>query len=184
MSISPMNDAQEHVVLVDENDKQVGLAPKLRAHVEGLRHRAISVLVVNSNGELLLQRRHAGKYHSGGLWTNTCCSHPRPGEASDLAAHRRLFEEMGFDCELRPLFVTAYCAPVAGGLIENELVHVYGGIHDGEVAADPTEVDDLMWRSPELIARDIAQMPERYTVWFAKYVREFLPAIAGLSAKA
>jgi isopentenyl-diphosphate Delta-isomerase len=175
-----MNDSEEYVVLVDDDDKPTGLAPKLRAHVEGLRHRAISVLVVNSRGELLLQRRHSAKYHSGGLWTNTCCSHPRPGETSEAAARRRLAEEMGFTCRLRPLFVTSYCEPVAGGLVENELVHVFGGVHDGEVIADPAEVDELMWQAPDAIARDVASRPERYTVWFTKYVQDFLPAIQAL----
>jgi isopentenyl-diphosphate Delta-isomerase len=182
--MTPMNDAEEYVVLVDGDDQAIGVAPKLRAHIEGLRHRAISVLVANSSGELLLQRRHIGKYHSGGLWTNTCCSHPRPDEASAAAAARRLQEEMGFACKLRPLFVTSYCAPLAGGLIENELVHVYGGIHDGEVAPDPSEVDEISWLAPDLIARDVVARPDRYTVWFSKYVREFLPAIEALVAGA
>jgi len=175
-----MNDAEEHVVLVDSDDRAIGVAPKLRAHVEGLAHRAISVLVANSKGELLLQRRHVGKYHSGGLWTNTCCSHPRPEEASEAAARRRLAEEMGFVCDLRKLFVTSYHAPLDRGLIENELVHVYGGIYDGVVAPDPTEVDDIKWQTPHSIVRDVAARPGHYTVWFAKYVREFLPAIEAL----
>jgi isopentenyl-diphosphate Delta-isomerase len=179
-----MNDAEEYVVLVDAADNAMGVAPKLRAHIEGLRHRAISVFVTNSNGELLLQRRHVGKYHSGGLWTNTCCSHPRPEEPSGAAAHRRLAEEMGFVCPLHPLFTTSYCAPLAGGLIENELVHVYGGVYDGDVAPDPTEVDNIKWLAPDLLVRDVESQPDTYTVWFAKYVREFLPEIEILVSEA
>jgi isopentenyl-diphosphate delta-isomerase len=178
-----MNDADEYVVLVDDEDRHIGVAPKLKAHIEGLRHRAVSVLVVNSNGELLLQRRHSSKYHSGGLWSNACCSHPRPGEAVELAATRRLMEEMGIVCDLRPVFATTYCAPVVGGLIENEYVHVYGGVHDGEVKANATEVDAIQWRAPSMIARDIASWPERYTVWFAKYLREFMPAVEKLASR-
>src|SRR5687767_15958950 len=136
---------EERVVLVDENDAEVGTLEKQRAHLEGRLHRALSVFVLNSRGEMLLQRRAAGKYHSGGLWTNTCCSHPRPGEPILAASLRRLEEEMGIICPLRPLFVTRYRADLDNGMTEHELVHVLGGLHDGPVRPDPAEADGFAW---------------------------------------
>ncbi len=124
---------------------QVGTAGKLDAHQRGLKHRAISVLVRNAAGEFLLQRRSPAKYHSGGLWTNACCSHPLPGESTADAARRRLAQEMGFACPIEPLFVFQYNTPVPGGLIENELVHVFGGQHDGPIKPDPAEVSEWKW---------------------------------------
>ncbi|CAN0505857.1 unnamed protein product, partial [Phaeothamnion confervicola] len=133
------------VVLVDDNDVAIGTAEKLGAHQRGLKHRAISALVRNSAGEFLLQRRALEKYHSGGLWTNACCSHPLPGESPADAAQRRLMQEMGIACTLSPMFIVHYRADVSGGLIENELVHVFGGTHDGPVAPDPAEVSETRW---------------------------------------
>ncbi len=138
------------VILVDADDVQVGTAGKLDAHQRGLKHRAISVLVRNAKGEFLLQRRSPAKYHSGGLWTNACCSHPLPGESTADAARRRLAQEMGFSCPIDPLFVFQYNTPVPGGLIENEIVHVFGGRYDGPIKPDPCrsgrrwEVDHLL----------------------------------------
>jgi isopentenyl-diphosphate delta-isomerase len=158
------------VVLVDADDVAIGTAGKLDAHQRGLKHRAISVLVRNAAGEFLLQRRHPAKYHSGGLWTNACCSHPLPGESTAAAATRRLGEEMGFACALEPLFVAQYRTPVPGGLIENELVHVFGGRHDGAVTPDPSEVSEWKWmRYPDLIA-DLRAQPDAYTLWFRHYL--------------
>jgi isopentenyl-diphosphate Delta-isomerase len=158
------------VVLVDANDVALGTAGKLDAHRRGLKHRAISVLVRNAKAEFLLQRRAAAKYHSGGLWTNACCSHPLPGEDTASAARRRLSQEMGFECPIEPLFVYQYNEPVPGGLIENEVVHVFGGRHDGPIKPDPTEVGEWKWIAfPALIA-DIASHPDAYTVWFRHYV--------------
>jgi isopentenyl-diphosphate delta-isomerase len=173
---------EDMLVLVDERDREIGVAPKMRVHVEGLRHRAISVLVVNAAGELLLQRRNDSKYHSGGLWTNSCCSHPRPGETPHDAATRRLREEMGFSTPLEPMFTTSYKAPV-GDLIENEVVHVFGGYFDGRVEPDAAEVDAYEWRSPSAIAEDMAAHPERYTVWFVKYMGEFRASVDRLASR-
>ena len=124
----------------------------------------------NSGGEFLLQRRSAAKYHSGGLWTNACCSHPLPGESTADAARRRLAEEMGFSCPIDPLFVFSYNTPVPGGLIENEVVHVFGGRHDGPIKPDPAEVGEWRWmRYGDLIA-DVRARPDAYTVWFRQYL--------------
>jgi isopentenyl-diphosphate Delta-isomerase len=157
------------VILVDAADAEIGTAEKLDAHRRGLRHRAISVLIRNSAGALLLQRRSAGKYHSGGLWANACCSHPRPGESTALAARRRLGEEMGIDCALTPLFVTHYRAAVSDGLTENEVVHVFGGIHDGPIKPDPTEVSEWKWVTLTELEADMRARPELYAVWFRHY---------------
>jgi isopentenyl-diphosphate delta-isomerase len=169
----------DSVILVDADDVEIGTAGKLDAHQRGLKHRAISVLVRNSAGAFLLQQRNPAKYHSGGLWTNACCSHPRPGENAADAARRRLSEEMGFACAIKPLFTFQYSEPVPGGLVENELVHVFGGQHDGPVRPNPDEVSDFKWIGyPELMA-DLRAHPERYTVWFRQYVGQRGDALAG-----
>jgi isopentenyl-diphosphate delta-isomerase len=164
------NDA---VILVDAEDKPIGTAPKLEAHRRGLKHRAVSALVRNSAGQILLQRRAAGKYHSEGKWTNACCSHPRPGESAAATVSRRLFEEMGVECALVPLFTTSYRAAVSNDLVEDEVVHVFAGVHDGAIAPDPAEVSSWKWISlADLIADQRAQ-PDAYTAWFLHYVREY-----------
>ena len=158
---------EERVVLVDESDAEVGTAEKLRAHVEGRLHRAISVFVVDDGGRLLLQRRAAGKYHSGGQWTNTCCSHPRPGEPAPDAAVRRLREEMGIGARLRPAFRFVYRADVGGGLVEHEYDHVFVGRHDGaDPRPDPDEVDGWRWASLDELRAELRDSPERFTPWF------------------
>ncbi len=178
-----MSDAEELVALVDADDRDIGVAPKLQAHREGRLHRAMSVIIVNRAGETLLQRRALAKYHSGGLWTNACCSHPRPGETPRAAATRRLREELGIACALSPLFTTLYRARV-GDLIEHELVHVFGGRHDGPATPDPAEVAEIEWRGLDALADDIEARPERYTVWFAKYMREHRHSLDALAAAA
>lgn len=172
-----MLDALEQVVLVDGEDRAIGTAPKLDAHRRGDRHRALSVVVRDPDGRLLLQKRHIGKYHSGGLWTNTCCSHPRPGEPVAAAAERRLREEMGFACPLRPLVTVAYRAEVGNGLIEHEIVHVFAGVFAGPVRPDPAEADGFAWIDPESLAREVAATPDRFSVWFRLYVAEHWPAL-------
>jgi isopentenyl-diphosphate delta-isomerase len=164
------NDA---IVLVDSADVPLGTASKLDAHRRGLKHRAVSALVRNSQGLMLLHRRAAGKYHSAGLWTNACCSHPRPEENETAAVRRRLREEMGVDCPLDPLFVAHYRAAVSNDLIEDEVVHVFGGTHDGAVAPDASEVSDWKWISYAELLADQAANPGRYSVWFMHYMREF-----------
>lgn len=157
--------AQGSVILVDEHDAPIGTMPKLQAHQEGRLHRAFSVFVLNDNGELLLQRRSASKYHSPGLWTNTCCSHPWPGEAVHEAAVRRLQEEMGFTCALTHAFTFIYHADVGQGLIEHELDHVFIGRYNGPVAPDPSEVAGTCWIGVDELQASLRSDPHRYTTW-------------------
>lgn len=164
----------EYVVLVDENDNQLGLMEKQQAHVAGLLHRAFSVFVFNSNGETLLQKRAEGKYHSPGLWTNTCCSHPREGETYKEAALRRVQEEMGFSCELEEKFHFIYRAKLDNNLYEHELDHVFTGIYDGEFQINEEEVGDFKWISMNELISDINSNPENYTVWFKIIFKEYL----------
>lgn len=157
---------EERVVLVDENDAEVGTLEKQRAHLEGRLHRALSVFVLNSRGEMLLQRRAPGKYHSGGLWTNTCCSHPRPGEAVDEAARRRLREEMGIDTDLTLVFEFVYRADVGPGLVEHEYDHVFIGRYDGQPRPSADEVDGWRWVPVHEVARQVRDDPDAFTPWF------------------
>lgn len=168
------------LVLVDDTDKQVGLAPKLEAHRRGLKHRALSVFVRDVKGRMLLQQRAAGKYHSEGLWANACCSHPRPGESNQQAASRRLMEEMGVDCDdLTELFVARYRAQVSNELTEDEVVHVFGGSFEtGAVAPDYDEVSDWKWMRYDELKADIAAHPERYAVWLKHYLQNHGEALA------
>jgi isopentenyl-diphosphate delta-isomerase len=166
------------VILVDGSDAEVGTAGKLDAHRRGLTHRAISVLVRNAEGALLLQRRSAGKYHSSGLWANACCSHPLPGENAAVAAGRRLVEEMGVRCTLEPLFVTHYRAQVSDGLIEDEVVHVFGGFYDGPVHPNGAEVSEWKWITLAQLTSDVRGRPDNYAVWFRHYLAEHGDAIA------
>jgi isopentenyl-diphosphate delta-isomerase len=170
---------EDDVILVDEADRPVGLMGKLAAHEAGRLHRALSVIIRDRQGRLLMQRRASAKYHSGGVWTNTCCSHPRPGEMPADAARRRLREEMGIDHDqLLPLFITTYCAEVGDGLVEHELVHVFAGQWDGAVHPDPAEVEDYAWVDPPALRADIRDHPERYSVWFREYCARFWDRIA------
>lgn len=139
---------------------------KMEAHYKGVLHRAFSVILLNSKGELLLQKRAAGKYHSAGLWTNTCCSHPRPGEDNIDAAKRRLQEEMGIDCDLTEAFSFTYKADLGEGLFEHEFDHVFTGSFSGKPDINPEEVADWLYMAPEMIALDLKEHPEEYTYWF------------------
>ena len=154
------------VVLVDPSDRRTGTMAKMAAHREGALHRAVSVFVLNAHGELLLQKRASSKYHSGGLWSNTCCGHPRPGEASRQAAVRRLSDEMGIVCALAALGTVAYRVEVPPGLIENEIVHLFAGRSDLVPRLDPAEAEDWRWQALDQIATDMARDGASYTAWF------------------
>jgi isopentenyl-diphosphate delta-isomerase len=169
---------QNDIVLVDTDDVPTGVAAKTDVHRFGLRHRAISIFVRNAAGELLIQRRSEAKYHSGGLWANACCSHPRPGEAALHAAHRRLPEEMGFDCPLAPLFKTHYRAVLDNGYVEDEVVHAFAGAYDGPVAPDPAEVSEWRWIGFDALTRACRAQPQAYAVWFRHYLDAHGDAIA------
>ena len=164
---------EDDIILVDRMDRVKGYAPKLTAHQRGLRHRAISICIVNRDGRMLLQKRAPEKYHSAGLWSNACCTHPRPAETVMEAAGRRLREELGVVCALTPSARTAYRAPVGEGLIENEFVHLLTGIYDGAVNPDRKEVSDVAWCSQDEIVSGLASEPHRYSYWFGHYVRTF-----------
>ncbi|TDO22541.1 isopentenyl-diphosphate Delta-isomerase [Pedobacter duraquae] len=155
----------EEVILVDQTDKQIGTMPKLEAHVLGKLHRAFSVFIFNGDGDLLLQQRALSKYHSAGKWTNTCCSHPRPGELTTVAAKRRLKEEMDMVCRLDPVFSFCYKAEVENGLKEYEYDHVYFGTSDMLPIPNPEEVADFRYISMEDLKLSLIEEPEMYTEW-------------------
>ena len=161
----------EMVILVDQHDRQIGVEEKMKVHREGKLHRAFSVFVFNENGEMLLQKRAPTKYHSGGLWTNACCSHPRPGETVEQAASRRLQEEMGFTCILKKTFHFVYKAELDQGLIEHEFDHVFIGHYDAatqssDFTPNSKEVVDYRWVGVDTLKRDVQTFPEKYTTWF------------------
>jgi isopentenyl-diphosphate delta-isomerase len=173
------SDEEDQVILVDASDRAIGVAPKLAAHRKGLLHRAISVQLRDQSGRLLLQKRHIGKYHSGGLWSNTCCSHPRPGEDTAAAAQRRLLEEMGITCPLTRLFTTSYRAVLDKGMTENEMVHCFGGFYVGEVRPDPREAVDYSWTHIDKLRWEVDEHPERYSAWFCIYLRDHWVELTG-----
>jgi isopentenyl-diphosphate Delta-isomerase len=156
----------EQVILVDAHDKEIGTMEKLEAHKKGLLHRAFSVLVFNSKGELLLQKRSKSKYHSGGLWTNTCCSHPQPGETVAQAGRRKLLQEMGFECDLVLSHKFIYKVELDNNLIENECDHVLVGNYDGSPIINEQEAEDWKYESMETIRADATQNPDFYSFWF------------------
>lgn len=158
---------EELIVLVDEKDSETGTSEKIAAHRDGGKlHRAFSIFVFNNRGEMLLQQRAAEKYHCAGMWTNTCCSHQRPGETLEQAAHRKLEQEMGFDTRLKEIFKFTYKASFDNGLTEHELDHVFVGRFDGKPKPNPEEVGDWRWVGMPELKEDIAKNPSKYTPWF------------------
>jgi len=158
--------SEDKVILVDKNDNQVGLMPKLEAHEKGVLHRAFSIFIFNSKYELLLQKRASSKYHSGGLWTNTCCSHPREGEDTLDAANRRLDEEMGIKTSLRKVYDFIYKAELDNQLTEHEFDHVFYGVCDNDPILNKDEAEDFKWVDMETLNNDIMKSEDNYTVWF------------------
>lgn len=164
---------REYITLVNEDDQVLGKEEKLKAHQEGKQHRAFSILIINDKNEMLIHKRERNKYHSGGLWTNACCSHPRYNEDLLEAAHRRLIEEMGFDCPLKEIFSFKYCHTFETGLIENEYDHVFLGVYNEKlVQPNPIEVEDYRWIDFKSLLKDIKINKEGYTVWFQKIVEK------------
>ena len=165
------------VILVDENDNPIGTMPKMEAHEKAMLHRAFSVFILNANDEVLLQQRANDKYHSAGLWTNTCCSHPHPGEDTLGAARRRLKEEMGMEADLLFVFKFMYKAPFDNLLTEHEIDHVFIGKTDQLPIINPEEVASYKYMKPEEIKLDMEQNPQSYTVWFRIIFNEFYKEI-------
>jgi isopentenyl-diphosphate Delta-isomerase len=171
---------EPQVILVDTSDNELGTKGKLQAHLEGSLHRAVSVFIFSTKGEWLLQRRALSKYHSGGQWTNTCCSHPFPGESNVAAAERRLMEEVGLQCRIKEIFSFIYKEKLDNELTEYELDHVFIGVTDQKPVADPAEVMDWKYISFEKIKQDVFQHPEQYTVWFKKIIDQVYQAVISM----
>ena len=153
------------VILVNKNNRRIGIEEKIKAHKEGKLHRAFSIFIFNSKGELLVQQRAKTKYHSGNLWSNSVCSHPKPNETYLQATHRRLKQEMGFDCKLKKLFCFVYNADFQNGLIENEYDCVFIGKYDGKIKPNKKEVQNCKWTSLKDLKEDIKKNPDKYSVW-------------------
>lgn len=169
---------EEQVILVNEKDEQIGLMPKMEAHEKGKLHRAFSVFVYNDQGELMLQQRAFSKYHSPGLWTNTCCSHQRAGETNINAGKRRLQEEMGFVTELEDSISFIYKAPFDNGLTEHEFDHILVGKYNEKPNPNSAEVADWKWMKPEAVQKDILINPQNYTEWFKIIFEKYLVEMA------
>ncbi|MBI2259489.1 MAG: isopentenyl-diphosphate Delta-isomerase [Flavobacteriia bacterium] len=165
---------EEKLILVDENDNVIGTSNKLEVHQKGLLHRAFSILIFNTKGELLIQKRAVEKYHSKGLWSNTCCSHPIEGENEQNTINKKLKQEMGIVTEVQFAYHFIYKIELDNGLIENELDKVYIGEYEGEIKANPLEVSDFKWIGLELLRKEMASRPRDYTHWFKIIVNEHL----------
>ena len=165
--------AEEHVILVNEKDQEIGLMPKLEAHQKAVLHRAFSVFIFNSENELMLQQRASNKYHSPNLWTNTCCSHQRSGESNIKAGTRRLYEEMGFTTSLKEITSFIYKAPFDNGLTEHELDHIMVGYYNEDPVINSDEVEDWKWMKIEDVKKDISLNPDLYTAWFKIIFKNF-----------
>jgi len=167
-------DATTGVILVDRDDREIGTMEKLDAHRRGLLHRAVSAFLIDPDGRHLLQRRADHKYHSAGLWSNTCCSHPFPGESAADAVSRRLREEMGVTVPLRPLLRYTYRAELENGLIEHELDHVFVGSFAGIPSPNPGEVSEWRWIAPDALDAEMALAPGNFTAWFRLLLPEVI----------
>lgn len=154
------------MILVDMNDNQVAVMDKMEAHEKGLLHRAFSVFLFNNNDEMLLQQRAVDKYHSGGLWTNACCSHPFPGEETIDAAERRMMEELGITTPIEEVFSFSYCTKFENGLTENEFDHVFVGTYEGAIPFDKSEVMGVCYKNLKWISDSLQKDPDLYTSWF------------------
>lgn len=169
---------EDKVILVDVNDNQIGLMSKLEAHEKGVLHRAFSVFIFNKNGDLMLQKRSLSKYHSPGLWTNTCCSHQRDGESNIKSGKRRLNEEMGFETMLIEKTSFIYQAKFDNGLTEHEFDHILVGYYDKSPNINSDEVDSWKWMSMNNVQDDINESPENYTAWFKIIFKKYYKFIS------
>ena len=157
---------EEKVILVNEHDDMIGTMDKMEAHKQGLLHRAFSVFIFNSKGEMLLQQRALSKYHSGGLWTNACCSHPKPGEKTEDAAARRLLEELGFKTPIEKIFDFIYKAEFENGLTEYEFDHVFAGEYEDKLTINPAEASEACYKEISEIKSMLQSHPQKFTAWF------------------
>lgn len=164
----------DDVILVDTDDREIGSMGKLEAHQKGKLHRAVSVFIFHPDGRMMLQKRARSKYHSGGLWTNTCCSHPRPGESAAAAARRRLWEEMGIECSLKKVYAFTYKTDFPNGLTEHEYDHVFIGVTKETPVPDPMEAENWKWIAIEDLKFDMKKRPHMYTYWFRIALDPFL----------
>jgi isopentenyl-diphosphate Delta-isomerase len=174
----------ETLILVNEQNRKTGEGEKLAVHRQGALHRAFSIFLFDDAGHVLLQRRYAGKYHSGGLWANTCCGHPRVGEKTITAAHRRLHEELGASAALTFGFRARYETALDHGLTENELVYVYAGRFNGTLALNPEEVSETELMPLDKLVKDASQRPERYAYWLRHYLAQHAAELQQLRARA
>lgn len=167
----------ETVILVDENDQPIGFQEKLAAHLTPQRHRAFSVFIFNGKGETLIQRRALGKYHSPGLWANSCCGHPRPGEAVKLAAERRLKEELGFSCPVIPFTTVCYTLKLENDLWELEYTHVCKGFYEGAMDLNSEEISEVKWIAPKDLLAEVLTKPDSFARWFRLYILKYFEII-------
>ncbi len=174
---------EEQLILVDEGNRATGSAGKTTIHRSGLLHRAFSIFIVDERGRIVLQQRNPKKYHSGGLWANSCCGHPRPGERTSSAARRRLNEELGVTTALSFGFFARYQAEFDNGMRENEFVYVYFGRLRSEPRPDPAEIADLALLSCDEITRRIKQDPSAFTFWLKHYFRDHGAVIKRLAKR-
>ncbi len=166
---------EELLILVDQHDQAIGTGAKMAVHRDGLLHRAFSIFVFDNSGRLLLQQRAAGKNHSGNRWSNTCCGHPRYGESIEVAAHRRLSEEMGFHCRLQEVAALTYHLPMSNQLIEHEYNHIFAGVFNGEPAPDPAEAADWSWIEGPALRTATETAAATFTAWFIAILNAFGP---------
>lgn len=164
----------EYIIIVDEQDRVVGTMEKLEAHRLGILHRAFSVLIFNQQSEVLLQRRAKKKYHSPGLWSNTCCSHQRERETLEEAVSRRLQEELGFTCVCKEVYCFQYRVEFNNGLIENEMDHVFLGFYDGIVTPNKDEIDEFRWVNLNELKQEMKEKPEQFTFWFQLLMEQII----------
>lgn len=164
---------EEQLILVDVTDRQQGLDSKTNIHTRALLHRAFSIMIYNSKGELLIQKRADSKYHSAGLWANSCCGHPKNKEDTKVAAQRRLYEELGFTCNLSKVTELSYSLSLGDDMYENEYTHVFAGQYDGDILPNPAELSNIKWIKPELLKQNCDLHPERYSKWLHLYLSDY-----------